>query len=140
MTTKILKEIEKMEFLTFTNINKITKKSGIYFMYQNDNNTLLYVGKSGKGNGTLYSRIRTHYSGSRGSDQFCLYVFDKFLKSSDQCNKSNDTAELNGITKEWIRDKLSFKYIQYDKNAIDILEKNIIKLLKPPLNKEKNRI
>lgn len=125
----------------FHDISIIPKSKGIYaaWVFNNKIYDLIYIGKATNSkNGTLYNRINKHYSGQRGSDQFCLYLFDNLIKVKDECFEcTNLTPIYNKITQEWSRKNILFSYIclneQDNEHAI---EQNLIKTLNPILNSQ----
>jgi len=54
--------------------------SGLYTIWHEDGR-FLYVGLAGAGGGSggLYGRLKSHASGRRSGDQFCVYVADRLV-------------------------------------------------------------
>ena len=107
---------------------------GIYaaWLKENDGYECIYIGKAG----TLYNRINSHYSGQRGSDQFCLYIFDSYIKETFDGTGAHLTKELNKITQTWARENIQFTYISFDDDSISETEqeKHFRKKWQPTLN------
>ena len=112
--------------LPYNNINNIPKNRGIYATWLN--NECIYVGKSSK----LHNRIKSHYSGQRGSDQFCLYVFDSYIKTSLDGKGAQISKKLNYLTQQWTRDNLTFSYFECDNDTEE--EIYYRKSMQPTLN------
>ncbi|MDE0738481.1 MAG: hypothetical protein OSB83_04640 [Planctomycetota bacterium] len=90
---------------------------------------LLYVGYSGrnlrpheiksakKAKG-LMTRIKSHRSGLRTSDPFCIYVCDRFvvpkLDSEAIESLANGGQLLDGLTRRFVRQELSYRFITTD--------------------------
>ena len=125
------RELQNSIVITFSNIHLVPNKPGIYAAWMNDK--LVYVGSSEN----LKQRIKSHYSGQRGSDQFCLYVFDKFLLPK-LCkeNIKLSTKEINNRTAYWIRQNIVFRFIevQASESLLKKLERKFRKRWKPLLN------
>ena len=63
----------------------------------------------------LFSRLNSHASGRRSGDQFCVYVCDRFvvprLTSMEQQEIGQGTLSLDGLTREFIRGRLSYRFV-----------------------------
>jgi hypothetical protein len=88
----------------------------------------IYVGKSNK----LRERIKSHFNGRRGADQFCLYIFDSYIKQSLDGRGASITKQLNSITKEWARKNLTVNYTECKNSTYQ--EKIYRKSMQPTLN------
>ena len=129
------KRLRLASLLGYKDRQKVYKKSGIYAGWLNDEKQCLYIGKAtAKPNGTLFKRIGAHYSGQRGSDQFCLYIFDSYLKASLPGVGARITKKINNMTAAWIQEAVSFKCVEEDEKYIDCLERELRKRWKPILN------
>ncbi len=115
----------------FNGLNSIPMASGVYAAWLHGESRCFYVGRATK----LKERIKSHFSGARGGDQFCLYVYDKYIHEL-RCNKKSKltTYEVNKLTGRWIRDGVKFKWIKLDENEIIDAEKYLQKKLIPILN------
>lgn len=126
--------LNRLEVKTFQDIKTIPCKKGIYFHYYKDE--LIYVGKATSSpNGSLCNRIKKHYSGQRGSDQFSLYIYDSYIKKTLEGIGANISKELNDITRVWARENLTFSYIVLEEDANESQrESELRKELQPKLN------
>ena len=78
--------------------------------------TLLYAGMAGRnGRGSLADRLRSHWSGRRSGDQFCVYVGDRFVVPTltAQQLEAVGTGELSldGLVREVVRAELSYRFV-----------------------------
>ena len=130
----MIKILQALEQYQYTDIKDIPCKKGIYFHYYKDE--LIYVGKATLSpNGSLCNRIKKHYSGQRGSDQFSLYIYDSYIKTSLDGIGASLSKKLNEITKLWARENLLFSYIVLEEFANESsLESLLRKKLLPKLN------
>jgi hypothetical protein len=131
--------------------------AGIYTIWHDDK--LLYVGMAGralteeqialerqanpkrlKG---LFSRLRSHASGRRSGDQFCLYVCDRLVLpglTPEEIGKVGDGAlHLDELVRAYIRNYLSYRFAETkDSTTARKLEEEIrqgrLKAGKPFLN------
>ena len=112
--------------IDFINISKVPLIGGVYAIWLIDE--CIYVGKSRE----LRKRIRSHFNGGRGGDQFCLYLFDSYIKTSLDGKGAEITKQLNNLTKEWARKNLTFTYAECEDYSF---QENIFrKSMKPTLN------
>ncbi len=107
-------------------LSKIPSTRGIYAAWLG--NECIYVGKSSK----LNHRLKSHYSGQRGSDQFCLYIFDSYIKVIPNEVGANLSKHLNLKTQKWIRENLSFSYFECENDTVQ--ETFYRKSMHPTLN------
>ena len=122
---------EKMKRATpiaYSQLNQIPAKSGIYTAWLKNVSRCFYVGKSKK----LVSRIRSHFSGQRGSNQFCLLVYDEYVHMHRP--DGIKTSEVNTLTADWIRDNVVFKIVEVSENELNSLENIMRKEWKSILN------
>ena len=101
--------------------------AGVYSVWQG--NTFLYVGMSGQGlteNGIaslreegakgrgLWNRLKSHASGSRAGDQFCIYICDRLVLprlSADELRKIGaGRLSLDQLTRHFIHDNLTYRF------------------------------
>ncbi|MBD0257729.1 MAG: hypothetical protein ICV83_18605 [Cytophagales bacterium] len=141
-----------------------TVRAGIYTIWQDG--TLLYVGMAGrsltedrialerqdnpKSLKGLYSRLKSHASGRRSGDQFCLYVCDRLILpglTPEEIGKvGNGTLNLDALVRAYIHDHLSYRFAEtQDSDTAMALEEEIrqgrLKVGKPLLNPSRtNRI
>lgn len=102
--------------------------AGVYAVWHGEQ--LLYVGMSGhgltaadleqhrrlgRGAKGLQGRLRSHRNGRRGSDQFCLYVFDRLILPSltpEEIARAADGAEaLDVRTRRFIQAHLTYSFV-----------------------------
>jgi hypothetical protein len=98
--------------------------SGVYTIW--DRNEFLYVGMSyahrvdahkpqAKG---VFGRLASHASGRRSGDQFCIYICDRFviprLSADDLAELAAGNRLLDGRTREFIREHLSYRVVVTD--------------------------
>jgi hypothetical protein len=98
--------------------------------------SFIYVGMSGrKGNrpgaGGPAERLKSHASGRRSGDQFCVYVADRFvmIKLANRLGEIADgSLSLDQETKLFIREQLGFRWVAVpDHRAAHELEDRIRK-------------
>ncbi len=111
---------------SYDKLANIPYTRGIYATWLRDE--CIYVGKSSK----LKNRITSHYSGQRGSDQFCLYIFDSYIKTALDGKGASLSKQLNRETQQWIRENLTFSYYECENDT----EQEIVyrKSMQPTLN------
>jgi hypothetical protein len=102
--------------------------SGIYTAWLSGEEQCLYVGKAR----VLVDRIRSHFSGQRGSDQFCLYVYDRFVFGTRPDGLSS--AEVNRLTAKWIQEHVTFRWVAVAAEELAALESALRRLWQPILN------
>jgi hypothetical protein len=112
----------------FGSLAGIPAASGIYTAWLVGADTCFYVGKAAR----LIERIRSHYSGQRGSDQFCLYVYDRFMCVELETGLS--TREINQRTAMWIRERVTFRWVIAPVEELAVLEAGMRKAWVPILN------
>jgi len=129
-----METISNMQRYSFQEIQSIPCKKGIYFHYYKDE--LIYVGKATSSpNGSLCNRIKKHYLGQRGSDQFSLYIYDSYIKKILEGVGAKLSKELNSITKDWARENLTFSYIVLEEDENESQrESEFRRELQPKLN------
>ena len=75
-------------FANWPNLSVPTFGAGVYTVWHNDGR-FIYVGMSGRGMTAdtirrntpqgIYTRLKSHASGRRSGDQFCVYVADRLV-------------------------------------------------------------
>jgi predicted GIY-YIG superfamily endonuclease len=109
----------------------IQAASGLYTAWLLGESVCLYVGRAND----LQSRIRSHFSGQRGSDQFCLYVYDRFVWQKRIASAGPmTTREVNSLTKRWIRENVRFRSAGLANEQTLAAEGHLRQSLKPTLN------
>jgi hypothetical protein len=114
-------------------LTEISRSSGIYTAWLSGNPHCLYVGKAGN----LFNRIKSHYSGHRGGDQFCLYIYDHYIYPDRPLGL--DTLAVDRITGAWIKQNVSFRYVEVPLDEMRVHEDRLRREWKPvlnPINKE----
>jgi hypothetical protein len=104
--------------------------AGVYTVWHGDE--LIYVGMGGrslpkavegdampvKGPKGLRDRLRSHTSGRRSGDQFCIYVFDRLVLphlTDDEIKRAAvGKLNLDKKTQEYIHANLSYRYCVLD--------------------------
>ena len=109
-------EIDELErrmndapLMGYDQIKQVPSSSGVYTAWVNGESCCFYVGKASN----LYERIKSHFSGSRASDRFCLYVYDVYVHK-ERCNTNTEmtTTQVNKLTSDWIRGRVRFRWIE----------------------------
>jgi hypothetical protein len=101
--------------------------AGVYTIFNGDQ--FIYVGMAGRGMRAdeigaldepvrakgLKSRLKSHASGRRSGDQFCVYICDRFvvptLSSDAQARIGEGTLLLDKLTRHYIHERLSYRFI-----------------------------
>lgn len=102
--------------------------SGVYTAWLRGEEQCLYVGRAN----CLRDRIHSHYSGQRGSDQFCLYIYDRFV--CQQRIEALTTAEVNRLTRDWIRQNVQFRWVEVPVEITASVEVYFRRSIQPLLN------
>lgn len=97
-------------------LDQISEDCGVYTAWRKGDSHCFYAGKAGN----LQNRIRSHYAGQRGGDQFCLYVYDQILHETRP--QGIKTQAVNNMTRHWIRSNIAFKFIALPAAQIDEAE------------------
>jgi len=93
-----------------------TTGAGIYTVWD-DRGQLVYVGVAGRNpeGAGLAGRLRSHASGRRSGDQFCVYVADHYVLpelSQEQIRAITDSQlSMAGLVREKIRRSFSFRAV-----------------------------
>lgn len=122
---------EKMkiaQLVSFKSLLEVPKKSGVYTAWLEGESRCFYIGESGNPSG----RIKAHFSGSRGGNQFCLYVYDQYMH--DKRPKGLSTSEVNRLTQTWIRKNIKFRCVETSESEAQELETEMKIKWKPILN------
>jgi hypothetical protein len=89
--------------------------AGIYTIWD-DAGKLIYVGIAGRnpeGSG-LVSRLRSHASGRRSGDQFCVYVADHYvlpeLKPAQIKAISDGELSMDSLVRDYIRERFAYRF------------------------------
>ena len=124
------KKMKDAKLLSFKERELVPETSGIYTAWLSvfGQFRCLYVGKSSN----LSNRVWSHFSGKRGGDQFCLYVYDRYVH--DKRPPGLSTQEVDKLTGKYIQERIKFKFVQLPKNKITEAERFFRKTWKPILN------
>lgn len=100
------------EFASATHVP--TTGAGVYTIWDDDGR-LVYVGVAGRNpNGKgLSGRLRSHASGRRSGDQFCVYVSDHYVLPTLTGEQIMQVAEsrlsMDGLVRKFIHERFSFR-------------------------------
>lgn len=117
--------------------------AGTYTVWQDGH--LLYTGMSGRGwtanyikelrergetNKGLWSRLKSHASGQRSGDKFCIYICDRFVLrklTQDEIDQViSGTLSLDDRTRKYVRECLSYRFVEMpDGKAARALENRV---------------
>jgi hypothetical protein len=116
--------------------SSLPSSSGVYAAWLESDPRCLYVGRAGNStSGNLRKRILSHYSGQRGSDQFCLYVYDSYVHAERAREEATlTTRQVNQRTAEWIRRRVSFRVVKMSEGEAAQAEQLLRRVLHPILN------
>lgn len=141
----VLNQLEKGQLYFFRDwpnrqVPKVT--AGVYTIWQND--LLVYVGMAGrkitsemvnnhynnhKRPKGLYSRLKSHASGRRGGDQFCVYICDRLVLkelTADQIRQiSLGMLSLDSLVKQYIHTYLGYRFVQIEEVSVTQIEKAV---------------
>lgn len=114
----------------------IPLSSGVYSAWLKASQQCLYIGIAGNSpKGNLRERIRSHFSGQRGGDQFCLYCYDVFVHDlRSKILLPMKTCDVNRTTADWIRSHVKFRLIELEMQEARYAEKVLRHYYKPILN------
>jgi hypothetical protein len=98
--------------------------AGVYTIWHKDGR-FIYVGMSGRGitSGTvhrntphgIYTRLRSHASGRRSGDQFCVYVADRLvlpnLSREDITAIASGRHQMDAFVRKYIHDNLFYRFV-----------------------------
>jgi len=115
----------------YERLSEIPRTSVVYTAWLHDSGQCFYAGLAGN----LWSRIRSHFSGQRGGDQFCLYVYDSYVHA-ERCGSANHstTREVNANTGQWIRSRVAFRWVELGNHELVAAERYLRRELQPTLN------
>jgi len=72
--------------------------------------------EEGERNKGLRQRLQSHRNGRRGGDQFCLYVFDRFVLpnlSPEQISAAaSGVGIMDQLTQEFIQSQLTYRFVE----------------------------
>lgn len=117
-------------FATWPNPSVPRISAGVYTIWQD--NRFLYVGMAGRSLTAeeitqrragpnpkptgLYDRLRSHRSGRRSGDQFCVYVADRLvlprLKPDEMAAIANGELAMDHLVREYIQERLGYRFVE----------------------------
>jgi hypothetical protein len=97
--------------------------AGVYTIWHHDGR-FVYVGISGRGMTAdtakrnkpqgIYTRLKSHFSGRRSGDQFCVYVADRFvlptLSQEDITAIALGRHQMDAFVRKYIHENLSYRF------------------------------
>jgi hypothetical protein len=115
----------------YEQLTEIPPACGVYIAWLDDETQCFYIGRAEN----LRQRLRAHFSGQRGSDQFCLYVYDTYV-FIERChlNSRMTTKQVNKMTAEWVRKRVKFQWLEMDNLECIVAEKELRSKWQPLLN------
>jgi hypothetical protein len=98
--------------------------AGVYTIWHHDGR-FIYVGMSGRGMTAdtvyqnkpqgIYTRLKSHASGRRSGDQFCVYVADRFvlptLSQEDITAIASGRHQMDAFVRRYIHENLSYRFV-----------------------------
>ena len=98
--------------------------AGVYTIWHNDGR-FIYVGMSGRGMTTdtvrrntpqgIYTRLKSHASGRRSGDQFCVYVADRLvlptLAQEDIAAIALGRHQMDAFVRRYIHENLCYRFM-----------------------------
>src|SRR5215468_5242955 len=98
--------------------------AGVYTIWHNDGR-FIYVGMSGRGITAetirrntpqgINTRLRSHVSGRRSGDQFCVYVADRLvlpkLSQEDIAAIASGRHQMDAFVRRYIHDNLTYRFV-----------------------------
>lgn len=134
MTPEELLAAPRHRFADWPNRDLPGWRAGVYAIWRGDE--FIYVGMAGRGLARdahlteqaaaggrkgLQDRLGSHASGRRSGDQFCIYVCDRLivptLTPAQLAEVGCGELSLDTMTREYIRQRLSYAYIVTDDGA-----------------------
>jgi hypothetical protein len=114
-------------FSNWPNESVPKRTAGVYTIW--DSGQLIYVGMAGRGLAPedrdapdepvkakgLWTRLNSHASGRRSGDQFCVYVYDRFvvpdLSDEQQEQVGEGNLLLDTLTRTLIHDRYEYRFV-----------------------------
>src|SRR5215468_9368072 len=117
-------------FASWPNPSVPTFGAGVYTIWHNDGR-FIYVGMSGRGITAetvrrntphgIYTRLRSHASGRRSGDQFCVYVADRLvlptLTQEDIAAIASGRHQMGAFVRRYIHENLSYRFVMLSDGA-----------------------
>ena len=137
MVDDLLHRLESERAYRFADYSTLTdlipgSGAGVYTIWD-DGGALVYVGVAGRnpeGKG-LASRLRSHASGRRSGDQFCVYVADHYVMPElerGQVEAIRDGAlSMDGLVRTRIHDSFVFRFATVEDYASALAVERAVK-------------
>lgn len=117
-------------FADWPNVAVSTFGAGVYTIWHNDGR-FIYVGMSGRGMTTetirrntprgIYTRLKSHASGRRSGDQFCVYVADRLvlpaLSQDDIAAIASGRHQMDAFVRRYIHENLCYRFVMLPDGA-----------------------
>jgi hypothetical protein len=111
-------------FADWPNLAVSTFGAGVYTIWHNDGR-FIYVGMSGRGITAetirrnapqgLYTRLKSHASGRRSGDQFCVYVADRLvlpnLTQKEIADIASGRHQMDAFVRRYIHENFSYRFV-----------------------------
>ena len=101
------KKMKDAKLVSFEKIDLVPETSGVYTAWLSvfGEYRCFYVGKSRN----LSNRIWSNFSGKRDGNQFCLYVYDRYVHYKRPSGLS--TIKVDQMTAKWIQQRIKFRFV-----------------------------
>jgi hypothetical protein len=117
-------------FASWPNSAVPTFGAGVYTIWHNDGR-FIYVGMTGRGITAetnrrntpqgIYTRLQSHASGRRSSDQFCVYVADRLvlpiLSQEDITAIASGRHQMDAFVRRYIHENLFYRFVMMPDGA-----------------------
>lgn len=104
--------------------------ASVYTIWHNDGR-FIYVGMSGRGITAetirrntpqgIYTRLKSHASGRRSGDQFCVYVADRLvlpdLTHQDIADIASGRHRMDAFVRRYLHENLSYRFVMLPDGA-----------------------
>ena len=111
-------------FSEWPNSELPTFAAGVYTIWHRDGR-FIYVGMSGRGMTAdtvdrkkppgIHMRLKSHFTGRRSGDQFCVYVADRFvlpsLSQEDITAIASGRHQMDAFVRRYIHENLSYRFV-----------------------------
>jgi len=120
---KIYQELKSKDLQTYSQLNLVSKKGGLYIIFDNKND-IVYVGITTTRKNGLNGRLKAHFSGNINSS-----VFDKAI------NKENPGLDSKEKLRDFIRSNFKFVFKEIEKlRERKLTEDFIVSIVDPKYN------
>ena len=109
----------------------ISDNGSIIYSVWDKQQKFIYIGISGLQKSlekrSPLSRMVSHASGRRSGDQFCIYIHDFYVipKLVEKGNYEPSVGSLDKLTKEFIHNNLSYRFVQFDSDDSDLIVRKL---------------